>query len=166
MCLCWLGEAMLQEYLLLIATIILQGLPSSQPLHTLSPSPPPPPSLSLLSASSPFLFPSFPPSLGASHPPPHSPTTRLTCTLSVVHKPVSKASTVIRETFGVEDFSDSMRKLKHTNIMCIINANVVQGRLSENYLTRKLIAPNIFDTNYSCTTVLPAFSRINHCNTN
>ena len=53
--------------------------------------------------------------------------------------------------FGVENFSDNMAstKIKHTNIMCIINANAVWGHLSENYLTRKLIARNIFDTKYS-----------------
>ena len=37
----------------------------------------------------------------------------------------------------------------HIIIMCIINANVVWGRLSENYLTQKLIARNIFDTKIS-----------------
>ena len=49
-----------------------------------------------------------------------------------------------------------MRKLK-----CIRNINdiAVQGRLSENYLTQKIIARNILDTKYSrftvhnCTTV-------------
>ena len=44
-------------------------------------------------------------------------------------------------------------KIKHTKIMHIINDNAVRGRLSENYLTRKFIAPNIFDTKYSRFTV-------------
>ena len=48
-----------------------------------------------------------------------------------------------------------MRKLNDTNIMRIIYGNVVQGRLSENYLTRKLIARNIFYTKYSRTRVIP-----------
>ena len=34
-------------------------------------------------------------------------------------------------------------------ILHIINVNVVWGCLSENYLTRKFIAQNIFDTKYS-----------------
>ena len=36
-------------------------------------------------------------------------------------------------------------KIKRTKIMRIINDNVVQGRLSENYLTRKFI---IYDAKY------------------
>ena len=48
---------------------------------------------------------------------------------------------VNREIF-VKIFSDSMAsaKIKHTKIMRTINDNVVRGRLSENYLTRKFIA--------------------------
>ena len=38
--------------------------------------------------------------------------------------------------------------------MRTINDNVVQGRLSENYLTRKIIARNILDTKYSRFTVV------------
>ena len=45
-------------------------------------------------------------------------------------------------------------KIKRTNIMRIINANVVRGRLPENYLTRKLITLNIFDTKYYRFTVV------------
>ena len=64
--------------------------------------------------------------------------------------------TVNRKIFVVKIFSDSMgsAKIKRTNIMRIINANVVRGRLSENYLTRKLITLNIFDTKYYRFTVV------------
>ena len=50
--------------------------------------------------------------------------------------------TVNRKIFVVKIFSDSMGcvKIKRTNIMHINNANTVRGRLSENCLTRKLIA--------------------------
>ena len=61
--------------------------------------------------------------------------------------------TVNREYF---DFSDSMAcaKIKRTKYMRNINENAVQGRLSENYLTRKIIAWNILDTKYSRFTVI------------
>ena len=51
-------------------------------------------------------------------------------------------STVNREYFDVKIFSDSMAcaKIKRTKNMRNINDNAVQGRLSENYLTRKIIA--------------------------
>ena len=64
-------------------------------------------------------------------------------------------NTVNRKFFVVKIFSDSMGsvKIKRTNIMRIINANAVRSRLSENYLTRKLIARNIFDTKYYRFTV-------------
>ncbi len=63
--------------------------------------------------------------------------------------------TVNRQIFVVKIFSDRLTstKIKHTKIVCIINANAVRGRLSENYLTRKFIARNIFDTKYSRFTV-------------
>ena len=50
--------------------------------------------------------------------------------------------TVNREYFDVKIFSDSMAraKIKRTKYMRDINDNAVQGRLSENYLTRKIIA--------------------------
>ena len=50
-------------------------------------------------------------------------------------------STVNREYFDVKIFSDSMAcaKIKRTKYMRNINDNAVQGRLSENYLTRKLL---------------------------
>ena len=50
--------------------------------------------------------------------------------------------TVIREYFDVKIFSDSMAcaKIKRTKYMRNINDYAVQGRLSENYLTRKIIA--------------------------
>ena len=40
-------------------------------------------------------------------------------------------------------------KIKCTKYIRDINDNAVQGRLSENYLTRKIIALNILDTKYS-----------------
>ena len=51
-------------------------------------------------------------------------------------------STVNCEYFDVKIFSDSMActKIKHTKYMRNINDNAVQGRLSEHYLTRKIIA--------------------------
>ena len=54
----------------------------------------------------------------------------------------------------------AVRKLNDTNIMRIINANAVLGRLSEKYLTRKIIARNIFDTKYSRTTVYSTYYNI------
>ena len=62
---------------------------------------------------------------------------------------------VNRKIFVVKIFSDSMGrvKIKHMNIMCIINANAVRGHLSENYLTRKLIARTLFVANYYRSTV-------------
>ena len=50
--------------------------------------------------------------------------------------------TVNREYFDVKIFSDSMAcaKIKRTKYIRNINDNAVQGRLSENYLTRKIIA--------------------------
>ena len=50
--------------------------------------------------------------------------------------------TVNREYFDVKIFSDSMAcaKIKCTKYMRNINDNAVQGRLSKNYLTRKIIA--------------------------
>ena len=42
-------------------------------------------------------------------------------------------------------------KIKRTKYMRNINDNAVQGRLSENYLTRKIIAWNILGTKYSRT---------------
>ena len=50
--------------------------------------------------------------------------------------------TVNREYFDVKIFSDSMTcaKIKRTKYMRNINDNAVQGRLSENYLPRKIIA--------------------------
>jgi hypothetical protein len=46
-----------------------------------------------------------------------------------------------------------MRKLSTRKYIRNINDNVVQGRLSENYVTRKIIARNILDTKYSLFTV-------------
>ena len=48
--------------------------------------------------------------------------------------------TVNHECFVVEIFSDSLAcaKIKRTKYMRNINDNVVQGCLSENYLTRNL----------------------------
>ena len=64
-------------------------------------------------------------------------------------------TTVNREYFDVTIFSDSMAcaKIKRTKYMRNINDNAVQGHLSENYLTRKIIAWNILDTKYSRFTV-------------
>ena len=49
---------------------------------------------------------------------------------------------VNRKYFDVKIFSDSMAcaKIKRTKFMCNMNDNAVQGRLSENCLTRKIIA--------------------------
>ena len=44
-------------------------------------------------------------------------------------------------------------KIKHTKIMRIINNNAVRGRFSKIYLTRKFIARNICDAEYSRFTV-------------
>ena len=51
-------------------------------------------------------------------------------------------NTVNREDFDVKIFSDSMAcaKIKRTKYMRNINDNAVLGRLSENYLTQKIIA--------------------------
>ena len=59
---------------------------------------------------------------------------RLTC--------LALITTVNREYFDVKIFSDSMAcaKIKRMKYMCNINDNAVQGRLSENYLMRKIIA--------------------------
>ena len=53
-----------------------------------------------------------------------------------------KLYTVNREYFDVKIFSDSMActKIKRTKFMHDINDNAVQGHLSENDLTRKIIA--------------------------
>ena len=53
-------------------------------------------------------------------------------------------TTVNREYFDVKIFSDSMvcAKIKRTKYMHNINDNAVQGRSSENYLTRKLSHEN------------------------
>ena len=50
--------------------------------------------------------------------------------------------TVNREYFVVKIFSESLAcaKIKCTKYMSNINDNVVQGRLSKNYLTEKFIA--------------------------
>ena len=63
--------------------------------------------------------------------------------------------TVNREYFDVKIFLDSMAcaKIECTKYMRNINDNAIQGRLSENYLTRKIIAWNILDTKYSRFTV-------------
>ena len=42
-----------------------------------------------------------------------------------------------------------MRKLNARKYMHNTNNNAVQGRLSENYLTQKIIARNILDMKYS-----------------
>ena len=57
---------------------------------------------------------------------------------------------VNHEYFDVKIFLDSMAcaKIKRTKYMRNINDNAVQGRLSENYLTRKIITWNILDTKY------------------
>ena len=66
--------------------------------------------------------------------------------------------TVNREDFVVEIFSDNLawviRKLNTRKPKCTINGNVVQGSLSEYYLTRKIIARNILDTKESQFTVI------------
>ena len=48
--------------------------------------------------------------------------------------------TVNRNIYRVKIFLDSMgsAKIKRTDIMSIVNANVVQGRLSENYSARHI----------------------------
>ena len=53
-----------------------------------------------------------------------------------------------------------MQKLKTRKYMRNINGNVVQGHLSENYLTRKFIAQNILDMKYSWFTVV---YNMTHC---
>ena len=57
-------------------------------------------------------------------------------------QPCHNYYTVNREYFDVKIFSDSMAcaKIKRAKYMRNINDNAVQGRLSENYLTRKIIA--------------------------
>ena len=64
--------------------------------------------------------------------------------------------TVNRKYFDVKIFSDSMAyaKIKHMKYMRNINDNAVQDRLSENYLTQKIIAWNILDMKYSQFKVL------------
>ena len=59
------------------------------------------------------------------------------------------------EIFVVKMFSDSMAspKIKHAMTICMINDSAVQGRLSENYLTRQFITRNICDAKYSRFTV-------------
>ena len=47
-----------------------------------------------------------------------------------------------------------VRKLNAQKYIYTIDDNVVQGRSSENYLTRKIIARNILDTKYSRFTVM------------
>ena len=42
-----------------------------------------------------------------------------------------------------------VQKLNARKYMRNINDNVVQGRLSENYLTQKFVARNMLDTKYS-----------------
>ena len=67
--------------------------------------------------------------------------------MNAVHVHVYKSinfqlhSTVNREYFHVKIFSDSLAcvKIKRTKYMRNITDNAVQGRLSENYLTRKII---------------------------
>ena len=63
--------------------------------------------------------------------------------------------TVNREYFDIKIFSDSIAcaKIKCMKYMHNINDNAVQGRLSENYLTWKIIAWNSLDTKYSRFTV-------------
>ena len=67
------------------------------------------------------------------------------------HPVSAKAHTVNCEYFVVKIFSDSLAcaKLNAQKYIHNINDNVVQGRLSENYLTRKIL-----DTKYSQFTVL------------
>ena len=70
---------------------------------------------------------------------------RTTVPMTVSHrKPKTRLfqSTVNREYFDVKIFLDSMAcaKIKRTKYMRNINDNVAQGRLSENYLTQKIIA--------------------------
>ena len=65
------------------------------------------------------------------------------CTiLIIIHIAVQTSDTVNREYFDVKIFSDSLAcaKIKRTKYMRNINDNAVQGRLSENYLTRNIIA--------------------------
>ena len=50
--------------------------------------------------------------------------------------------------------SKNRSTVQSAKIMPIINDNVVRGRLSENYLTRKFIARNICDAKYSQFTVI------------
>ena len=75
----------------------------------------------------------------------------ITCSI----KGTVSAYTVNREYFDYKIFSDSMAcaKIKRTKYIRNINDNAVQRRLSENYLTRKIIAWNILDTKYSRFTV-------------
>ena len=71
-----------------------------------------------------------------------------------------RSGTVNREYFDVKIFSDSIAcaKIKRTKYMRNINDNTVQGRLSENYFTRKIIiAWNILDTKYLWFTVFRRF---------
>ena len=76
----------------------------------------------------------------------------LTTKFSRITVHVQCTGTVNREYFDVKIFSDSMAcaKIKCTKYMRNINDNAVQGRLSENYLMRKIIAR---DMKYSRFTV-------------
>ena len=58
--------------------------------------------------------------------------------------------TINRKYFVVKIFSDSLAcaKINARKYIHNIDDNVVQGRLSENYLMRKIIARNILDTKY------------------
>jgi hypothetical protein len=78
---------------------------------------------------------------------------------SIFHteNPLRLKITVNHEIFVVKIFSDrliSTKIIKRTKIVCIINANAVRGRLSENYFTQKFIAWNIYDMKYSRFTVI------------
>ena len=59
-----------------------------------------------------------------------------------MHPNYFQITTVNCEYFDVKIFSDSMTcaKIKRTKYMRNINDNAVQGRLSENYLTRTITA--------------------------
>ena len=65
------------------------------------------------------------------------------------------ATTINRKYFDVKIFLDSIAcvKIKRTKYMRNINDDEVQGRLSENNLTWKIIAWNILDMKYSRFTV-------------
>ena len=72
------------------------------------------------------------------------------------HTTLGLKDTVDWEIFAIKVLSDGMAslKLKHANIMCIINDSVVRGRLSENYLNLSceiLETRNIRELCNSCT---------------